>query len=281
MFPRGENRNEGTFGCSPGTKTGTRVRSHVPKERKLERGYVCQNHPLTKRPFLSPSAIRQRSTFRSYEEQPIPRMLCTPCSLLHEACTSESRSKCTSEERAQQNKASQCSEGERGANGVRARLPGIATTCTNSLSLPRSSLRFLEAPKPTQIPQIHAVSGLTQGHFLENDFHPLKLGLKWGFVNVRSGYKSGFWCIFTQAWTQKTHFSPTFGPISGDWQKPILDPLSAELNSSPNKGAEAALTQHNPRHNKKNAFTRTFSKSSGELLPSLGDAPEQFKSRYV
>ena len=29
MFPRNENRNEGTFGCSPGTKAGTRVRSHV------------------------------------------------------------------------------------------------------------------------------------------------------------------------------------------------------------------------------------------------------------
>ena len=28
--PRNENRNEGTFGCSPGTKAGTRVRSHVP-----------------------------------------------------------------------------------------------------------------------------------------------------------------------------------------------------------------------------------------------------------
>ena len=35
MFPRNENRNEGTFGCSsPGTRTRTRVRSHVPPERK-------------------------------------------------------------------------------------------------------------------------------------------------------------------------------------------------------------------------------------------------------
>ena len=34
MFPRNENRNEGTFACSPGTKTGTRVRSHVSPERK-------------------------------------------------------------------------------------------------------------------------------------------------------------------------------------------------------------------------------------------------------
>ena len=30
MFPRNENRNEGTFACSPGTKTGTRVRSPKP-----------------------------------------------------------------------------------------------------------------------------------------------------------------------------------------------------------------------------------------------------------
>ena len=29
MFPRNENRNEGTFGCFPGTKTGTRVRSEL------------------------------------------------------------------------------------------------------------------------------------------------------------------------------------------------------------------------------------------------------------
>ena len=40
MFPRNENRNEGTFACSPGTETGTRVRSDVPPERKPERGYV-------------------------------------------------------------------------------------------------------------------------------------------------------------------------------------------------------------------------------------------------
>ena len=37
MFPRNENRNEGAFGCSPGTKTGTRVRSHVPPEQKKTR----------------------------------------------------------------------------------------------------------------------------------------------------------------------------------------------------------------------------------------------------
>ena len=52
MFPRNENWNEGTFGCSPGTKTGTTVRSDVPPERKPERGYIHQNHPFTKPPFL-------------------------------------------------------------------------------------------------------------------------------------------------------------------------------------------------------------------------------------
>ena len=51
MFPRNENRNEGTFGCSPGTKTGTRVRSHVPPERRPERGYIRQSRPFTKLPF--------------------------------------------------------------------------------------------------------------------------------------------------------------------------------------------------------------------------------------
>ena len=58
--PWNENRNKGIFGCSPVTKTGTRVRSHVPPERELERGYVRQNHPFTKPPF-SPSEIRESS----------------------------------------------------------------------------------------------------------------------------------------------------------------------------------------------------------------------------
>ena len=62
----------GFGGCSPGTKTGTRVHSYVPPERKPERGvrshvaperkperkpergYIRQNHPFTRdRPFLS------------------------------------------------------------------------------------------------------------------------------------------------------------------------------------------------------------------------------------
>ena len=54
MFPRNQNRNEGTFGCSPGTKTATRVRSHVDPERKPERGYIRQNNPFTKPPFCLP-----------------------------------------------------------------------------------------------------------------------------------------------------------------------------------------------------------------------------------
>ena len=36
MFPRNENRNEGTFGCSPGTKY---IRM-FPRNEKPERGYV-------------------------------------------------------------------------------------------------------------------------------------------------------------------------------------------------------------------------------------------------
>ena len=44
----------GSGRCSPGTKTGMRVHSHVPLERKPERGYVRQNHPFTKPPFCLP-----------------------------------------------------------------------------------------------------------------------------------------------------------------------------------------------------------------------------------
>ena len=44
----------GLGGCSPGRKTGTRVRSHVPPERKPERGYIRQNHPFTKPRFCLP-----------------------------------------------------------------------------------------------------------------------------------------------------------------------------------------------------------------------------------
>ena len=63
----------GFGGCSPGTKTGTRVhsdvppvpgpktrtrvRSHVTPERKPERAYVRQNHPYTKPPLDLPVRI--------------------------------------------------------------------------------------------------------------------------------------------------------------------------------------------------------------------------------
>ena len=62
-------RQKGGFGgCSPGTKTrtrihsdvpperntGTRVLSHVPPGRQPEQGYVRQNHPFMKPPFCLP-----------------------------------------------------------------------------------------------------------------------------------------------------------------------------------------------------------------------------------
>ena len=84
----------GFGGCSPGTKTGTRVRSpkppfwkppfslpmtlfgvdkrvvskrvvsaDVPPERKPERGYVRQNHPFTKPPFYLPGNINSNNDF--------------------------------------------------------------------------------------------------------------------------------------------------------------------------------------------------------------------------
>ena len=40
MFPQNEKRNEGTFACSPRTKTGTR--------------HIRQNRPFTKPPFCLP-----------------------------------------------------------------------------------------------------------------------------------------------------------------------------------------------------------------------------------
>ena len=61
--PRHENGKECTFGCSPGTKAGTRVRSHVPPERKLERGHIRQNHPLRNPPLCLP-VTKNLGTFR-------------------------------------------------------------------------------------------------------------------------------------------------------------------------------------------------------------------------
>ena len=57
VLPERKFRNEGTFGCSPGTKTATRVNSHVPRERKPERGYIRQNRPFTKPPFYLPVRV--------------------------------------------------------------------------------------------------------------------------------------------------------------------------------------------------------------------------------
>ena len=43
--------------CSPGTKSGTRVRLHAPPERKPELGYIRKNHPFTKPPFCLPVKV--------------------------------------------------------------------------------------------------------------------------------------------------------------------------------------------------------------------------------
>ena len=40
MFPGTKNRNEGTFGCSPVPKTGTRAHSDVGRYQEPERGYI-------------------------------------------------------------------------------------------------------------------------------------------------------------------------------------------------------------------------------------------------
>ena len=75
MFPRNENRNEGTFAKTtlletallspndPFWSTPKRVVSKrvvsadVPPERKPERGYVRQNQPFRKPPFYLPVSI--------------------------------------------------------------------------------------------------------------------------------------------------------------------------------------------------------------------------------
>ena len=71
MFPQKENRNKGTFrcspgtigtfGCAPGTKIGTSVRLHVTPERPPERGHIRQNHPFTKPPFCLPVFFLRKS----------------------------------------------------------------------------------------------------------------------------------------------------------------------------------------------------------------------------
>ena len=59
VLPRNDDQHEGTFRCSPGTETGTRVPSHVLPEGKPERGHIRQNHPFTKPPFpKSPPVLK-------------------------------------------------------------------------------------------------------------------------------------------------------------------------------------------------------------------------------
>ena len=51
--------NENTFGCSPGTKTGTRVRSHVSRERRPERGYIRQNSVILRKILVSAKFVSE------------------------------------------------------------------------------------------------------------------------------------------------------------------------------------------------------------------------------
>ena len=48
MFPR----NKGTFGCSPRTKTGTRVRSDVPRNENRNKGTLAKTTLLRNHPFV-------------------------------------------------------------------------------------------------------------------------------------------------------------------------------------------------------------------------------------
>ena len=72
MFPPNENRNEGTFGCSPGTNTGTRVRSHVPPER----GHIRQNHPFMIPPFYLPVIVKHKNDLPKRSSPCFSRVFC-------------------------------------------------------------------------------------------------------------------------------------------------------------------------------------------------------------
>ena len=62
MFSQNEkNWNEGTFGCSPGTKTGTRVRSRVPGTKTGTRAR-SPKPPFYETALLSPSDLRGADT---------------------------------------------------------------------------------------------------------------------------------------------------------------------------------------------------------------------------
>ena len=64
--------------------------------------------------------------------------------------------------------------------------------------------------------------------------------LKW----VQSGF-GAFWPTFGP---KNPRFLPTFGPISGDWQKPHLKPTLRDDKLFCKKGPEATLTQHSVRN---------------------------------
>ena len=73
MFPRNENSNKGTFGCSPGTKTGTRVHSDVPPERKPERGHVRMfpwNENRNEGTFAKTTLLRNRPFVSRWRQGP-------------------------------------------------------------------------------------------------------------------------------------------------------------------------------------------------------------------
>ena len=71
MFPRNENRNEGTFACSPGTKTGTRV--HSPKPPFYETTLLSPGE-LSPRP-VGVGGFRNSSAFGAHPKEPVSNRL--------------------------------------------------------------------------------------------------------------------------------------------------------------------------------------------------------------
>ena len=58
----------GTFGCSPGTKSGTRVRSHVPPERKLAKTILLRNRPFVSQRRKTEENGKERKIGKKTEE---------------------------------------------------------------------------------------------------------------------------------------------------------------------------------------------------------------------
>ena len=86
-----------------------------------------------------------------------------------------------------------------------------------------------EAAKKPRCELVYAGSGLPQGPFLGNTLFPLKVGLRWGFVNglewVQKWVKSR--CLGAKVGKNgsKPTFTPTLNPSRGFHENPLFYPV--------------------------------------------------------